>query len=151
MKFVSFIFFKKNELPILHISNPTTFSQKVMCGKIHLSCTYMPNTINVSPSLNLMVYVHGIFLNVQFQLIIHNIMLGMFSQACSYQIFMLPISSTFIDLNDYSNEDVFLHVSSNVNVCGSFFALGFKIVHFGGHAFEFESGSRFWNILLGAK
>jgi hypothetical protein len=71
----------------------------------------------------LMVYVHAIFANFQFQLIIHNIMLGMSSQTCSYQISMLAISSTFIGLNNYFNEDVSLPMSFNVNVCGSFLPL----------------------------
>jgi hypothetical protein len=47
-------------------------------------------------------------------------MLSMFSQACSYQISKLPISSTFIDFNDYSGEFVSLLMSYDVNVCGSF-------------------------------
>jgi hypothetical protein len=47
-------------------------------------------------------------------------------------------------MNDYFSEDVFLPMSFDVNVCGSFVALGFKTVHFGGHAFGFESSSRFF-------
>jgi hypothetical protein len=47
-------------------------------------------------------------------------MLSVFSQACSYQISKLPISSTFIDFNDYSSEFVSLPMSYDMNVCGSF-------------------------------
>ncbi len=36
---------------------------------------------------------------------------------------MLSISSTFIDLNNYSSEDVSLPTSFDMNVCGSFLPL----------------------------
>jgi hypothetical protein len=81
--FIKFIFL---------ITNTTIFSQMVMYGKIHLFCSYVLDTINAPPSLNLMMYVHGTISNFQFQLIIHNIMLNMSSQACSYQISLLAIS-----------------------------------------------------------
>ncbi len=38
-------------------------------------------------------------------------------------------SSTFIDLNDFSNEDVSLHVSFDMNVFGSFSALILDVYH----------------------
>ncbi len=108
--------------------------------------------INASPSLNLMVYVHGIFPYFQFQLIIHNIMLGMSSQACSYQIFMLPISSTFIDLNDYYSEDVSLPMSFDVNGCGSFLPLVLRMSTLEGVLSNLNKVQSFFlNILFGAR
>jgi hypothetical protein len=49
------------------------------------------------------------------------------------------LSSTFIDLSDSANEDVFLLMNFDVNVFGSFFTFGFGCVPCGGCAFKLKS------------